>query len=365
MQDEYIKDLAIVEETELEATSVMQSTPTETVKSILGRLGVGYKDGLPKETYLSALKEEFCADSKWILLMLPGVILDFLMEVWENAEVPMEEDRWNYMQYLKIFGLLTYRRGNQVMNAPNRIYVISEMKERFYFLLRSRKSDKQMDEYEEWEKYIVGLMYYYGFMDIRILHAQFLKASGKLLGYEDFLLFLKCRCSLWAFGEIVRDIQGKHEYFQSFNVENAEMLLTYVREQGALPYKKIEPEDLIYISEASGIDNRWAGLSELGTILVDKMGLNYYRTTVLIKTLIQMIQNGCAFNKLTEKLRVFNFDERGCMEQALEAVHDLYESVPVFEYKGHSRKEYQKLSRKRQREKKKNLFTIIDGGKTI
>ena len=56
MQDRYVADEARVSISSLEAETIMKSTPVQTVKSILGRIGIEYEDGLPKEAYISALK---------------------------------------------------------------------------------------------------------------------------------------------------------------------------------------------------------------------------------------------------------------------------------------------------------------------
>lgn len=363
MQDRYVADEARVSISSLEAETIMKSTPVQTVKSILGRIGIEYEDGLPKEAYISALKEEFCSEPKWVLLMLPKVMLDFLTEVWENPVIAMTEARWNYIEYLKIFGFLAYQMGNPVTDEPNRLIVAEEMKDSFYFLLKSRKNRKLLSVYEEWEKVITGFMYYYGFIETRTLYSLFLKVSKKVISYEDFLLFIKCRTSLWPFGAILKDISGKNEYFQYLSVENPDMLLEYVRQHEELPYKPVKLEDLIYVSDAAGIDNRWRGVSELGNLLIDKMGLNYYRATVLVRTLLIMIKNGSSYEKVQEKVSVLSFESSQIREEVQEAVRQLFENVPVFEYKGYSRAEYKRLSYQKQLKKKRNLFTIIDGGK--
>ena len=202
MQDRYVADEARVSISSLEAETIMKSTPVQTVKSILGRIGIEYEDGLPKEAYISALKEEFCSEPKWVLLMLPKVMLDFLTEVWENSVIAMTEERW---KYIKIFGFLAYQMGNPVTDEPNRLIVVEEMKDNFYFLLKSRKNRKLLSVYDEWEKIITGFMYYYGFIETRTLYSLFLKVSKKVISYEDFLLFIKCRTSLWPFGAILKD----------------------------------------------------------------------------------------------------------------------------------------------------------------
>ena len=363
MQDRYVADEARVSISSLEAETIMKSTPVQTVKSILGRIGIEYEDGLPKEAYISALKEEFCSEPKWVLLMLPKVMLDFLTEVWENSVIAMTEERWNYIEYLKIFGFLAYQMGNPVTDEPNRLIVVEEMKDNFYFLLKSRKNRKLLSVYDEWEKIITGFMYYYGFIETRTLYSLFLKVSKKVISYEDFLLFIKCRTSLWPFGAILKDTFEKNEYFQYLNVENPDMLLEYVRQHENLPYKPIKLEDLIYVSDASGIDNRWRGVSELGNLFIDKMGLNYYRATVLVRTLLIMIKNGSSYEKLQEKVSILSFENAQIREEVQQAVRQIFENVPVFEYKGYSRAEYKRLSYQKQLKKRKNLFTIIDGGK--
>ena len=363
MQDRYVADEARVSISSLEAETIMKSTPVQTVKSILGRIGIEYEDGLPKEAYISALKEEFCSEPKWVLLMLPKVMLDFLTEVWENSVIAMTEERWNYIEYLKIFGFLAYQMGNPVTDEPNRLIVVEEMKDNFYFLLKSRKNRKLLSVYDEWEKIITGFMYYYGFIETRTLYSLFLKVSKKVISYEDFLLFIKCRTSLWPFGAILKDTFEKNEYFQYLNVENPDMLLEYVRQHEKLPYKPIKLEDLIYVSDAAGIDNRWRGVSELGNLFIDKMGLNYYRATVLVRTLLIMIKNGSSYEKLQEKVSILSFENAQIREEVQQAVRQIFENVPVFEYKGYSRAEYRRLSYQKQLKKRKNLFTIIDGGK--
>lgn len=363
MQDRYVADEARVSISSLEAETIMKSTPVQTVKSILGRIGIEYEDGLPKEAYISALKEEFCSEPKWVLLMLPKVMLDFLTEVWENSVIAMTEERWNYIEYLKIFGFLAYQMGNPVTDEPNRLIVVEEMKDNFYFLLKSRKNRKLLSVYDEWEKIITGFMYYYGFIETRTLYSLFLKVSKKVISYEDFLLFIKCRTSLWPFGAILKDTFEKNEYFQYLNVENPDMLLEYVRQHENLPYKPIKLEDLIYISDAAGIDNRWRGVSELGNLFIDKMGLNYYRATVLVRTLLIMIKNGSSYEKLQEKVSILSFENAQIREEVQQAVRQIFENVPVFEYKGYSRAEYKRLSYQKQLKKRKKLFTIIDGGK--
>ena len=211
MAGEFHTDKAIVVASDYTSHSVMSATPVETVKSVLSRMGATVEEGLPKDVYLMLLHDEFCEDQTRILHMLSGDMLHFLVQVWDNEEMFMDDLHWNYMEYLQIFGLLTYRRGNPVTKEPNKIYVIEEIKDRFYFLLKSKKSRGTMKMYDEWEKIIIGMMYVYGFMKTDTLYEQFLKISSSVVSYEEFLMFLKGRCALWSFGNILQDVHQKKQ----------------------------------------------------------------------------------------------------------------------------------------------------------
>lgn len=363
MQNKYDAMRADIVQGDMEASSVMQKTPVETVKSILSRIGVEFEEGLPKETYIAALKEEFCNNSEWILKMIPRHFLEFLLSIWEKTEIEVSLEEWDYLEYLKIFGLVTFKKGNPITDEPNLIYCIPEMRDRFYFLLKSRKSRALMEQYEEWEKIICGLMYYYGMVEVTVLHENFMRVTKRVISYGEFLIFVKCRCSLWAFGVLLRDVQRQKDYYQCVNVENPEMLLMYIQQHNDLSYKNIGKEDLFYISEAAGIDNRWPGVSELGTFMLDEMHMNYYRATVMVKTLLLMIQNGCEWGDLKEKMAVLPFDSPDMEEKVYDIVKVLYESAPLYELKGYSRKEYEKMFRQKQLKKKREMFTIINGRK--
>ena len=83
-------------------------------------------------------------------------------------------------------------------------------------------------------------MYYYGMVEVAVLHENFMRVTKRVISYGEFLTFVKCRCSLWAFGVLLRDVQRQKDYYQCVNVENPEMLLMYIQQHNDLSYKNIE-----------------------------------------------------------------------------------------------------------------------------
>ena len=353
-----------VKESDARPETVMLDTAVSAVKSILGRLGVEYSHGSPKEVYVTALQDTILERKDLILLMVPDYMIGSLMEIWEEETIVADEELLNYLEYLKIFGFAWYDRGDPKKNIPAEVCFSRTRKDEFYFFLRSRSAREEAGQFAGWEKLVTGLMYYYGFLEMKELHEQFRRASRQLVPYELFVSFLKCRCSLWAFGEVLRDIHRDVDYFSWCEVDNKEMLLLYIREHKDVPYKPLEAEELIYVSEGAGIDNRWAGIQELGTLLANDLGLDFYKVTIHIRTLLRMIRNGNTLRDLIERGDSLHLDSSGLREDYETGVRLLYDHVPVFEYKGYSHSEYRKLFFEEQLKKKTSLFRIIDGGRS-
>ena len=344
--------------------SVMSRTPVETVKSILGRIGLAYSEGLPKDAYVMAFYQALIDDPNLILRMLPGDMIDFIMDVWENDELEMDDMDWNYVEYLRIFGLLSSGFADDQEGSGRKVlYRIPEARDRFYFLFKSKKSRNLIKRYTHWDKLIAGSMFYYGVIDLEILHSIFIKVSKYAISFDEFFSYIKCRSSLWSFGAILTSGSRKHMYFQIYEVENPDLTLLYIREHKNLRHKKVSVEQLLYISESGGINNHWKGVAEFGDLVIDHMKIDYLRATVLLQKLVRMIRNSAGFDSLVKEVSSLEYHSEKEKEQMRQIIKTLYYHIPVFEYKGFNRAEYEKLFHEKQLKNREKLFTIIEGGK--
>ena len=347
---------------DIHPVSIMNHVSVKTAQSMLTHMNIEYEEGLVPDAYLIAFHEEFCRDRGWMIHMIPRFYLHFLMEIWSSDQIEMDGTRWDMLKHLKRFGLVTYRKGNRRQGIPSEIYVVSSMKNHFYFFLRSRDAEKEMDHYEKMENAFLGMMYYYGIASLDNLHRLFCQAIEEEINYDTFCHFVKCRSDLWAWGLFLKDRQGE-DYFMNHNVESAELSLVMIREHKDLPYKCVSYDDLAYVRFGYGIDNRWYGVSELGSYLVNDMQMSYYRSTVLVHTFMTAIQNGTVLNQLLDKLTVISFSDTKDRKNVEKYVSIMYEHIPVFELKGHSRSEYGRKYHKPESRKNRNRFYMIPGGK--
>ncbi len=347
------------------AFSIMSRTPVETIKAILGRIGVEYSEGLHKDAYVMAFYQALVDDPNLIIKMLPGDMIDLVMDIWENDQLEMDEMSWNYVEYLRIFGLASSGIPDYDINGKKQkvLYRITESRDRFYFLFKSRKSRNLIKRYSHWDKLIAGSMFYYGVIDMEVFHNIFIKVSKYAISFDDFFSYIKCRSSLWSFGAILMSGSGKHMYFQNYEVENPDLILLYMREHRKLRHKKITVDQLLYIADSGGIDNRWKGVSEFGDLLIDDMDMDYMQVTVLLQKLVKMIRNSASYDSVMNEMKKLDIRSERQEEKMRQVVRNLFYHIPVFEYKGFSRSEFEKLSHEKQLKNREKLFTIIEGGK--
>ena len=362
MDEDRRTEIAAISSIDIHPSSVMTGLSKKMIQSMLDRMGVEYADGMPKEAYLIAWHDAFCYDRNWIIRFLPGHYIDFLIEIWESDSMEMDSLRWDMVKNLKLFGLLAYKKGHIQPQDSGEIYVIESMKRHFYFFLKSRRNKKNRERLQGWEDVFLGLSYYYGICSFADMHKIFCQISKETVSYDELRRFISCRLELWGAGSIVRVSDGK-EYFVNQNVENPDMILMYLDSHRNLDYKNLSRDDLLYVRQSYGIDNRWKGVSELGSYLVQDMQMSYYRSTVLIHTLILAIQNGSDLCQLRKTVDTMISQDTEAREELDSFLQLMYYHIPLYEYKGYSRAEYQKIQEETERKDRKNHFTIFQGGK--
>ncbi|MBR0411680.1 MAG: hypothetical protein IJI25_11905 [Eubacterium sp.] len=363
------------------AVTAIRMSPGQSIQALLTRLGTEYVQGLPREAYATALYDTLCDDRQLILTILPEVLISFLIRVWENETIEMEEKHWDYVKYLSMLGFLYSQRESSIFGAPDMLFYVGEMKEEFYFLLKSRKSRAIIHQYEEWEQVIMGLLYYYGVADLESFHRAFSSVmagpaekkrltdvkerpagEGKPISFAVFESFLKLRCSFWGTGFFLRSLEGQTEYFSHNNVEDVNNIL-FQRDKYDVPWFIPDRDSCIKLYAAGGLDNSWAGFQELVKLVGDELQMDYYRTNVVVRTMIRLIQNGCSLEELCRKAGDFSSSDKLQNDREESILRKLYYSVPLFFLKGNNRKQYDLINERKQLKNRRKLFTMIDGGK--
>lgn len=362
MPEHFKKNRVPVSAAAADAVTVIRMAPLQSTRALLYRLGVESEEGLPKEVYATALYDALCEDREQVLTIFPRELIRFLIEIWEKDYVEMDERRWEYVRYLSVLGFAYFQKGNELFGSADMLFYVENMKEEFYFLLKSRGSQTLIRHYDEWDGVLSGLLYYYGVIELSELSRIFNMVLGENVVYSEFDEFMLKRCSFWAVGTFLRSADGQTQYFQHMNAEDSGTILMN-RERYKLPWFIPDKDSCVKLYSSGGMDNRWKGFTDLVKLLSDKAGMDYYQTSVLVRTLIRLIQNGCELEALLIKLDGIPFTEDGQTNKAREALTVLYEEVPVFHLKGYNRAGHDLLKNEKQLKKRRKLFTMIEGGK--
>ncbi|MBQ9155185.1 MAG: hypothetical protein IJ137_00215 [Eubacterium sp.] len=362
MAEKYKVNLVNVTASDAHAVTAIKTASAQSVKAVLTRMEIEYAQGFPVEVYAMALYDEICENPQLILEMLPGEVLHFLIEIWEKDQLQVDAQHWDYLQYLAMFGFAFSMRKDDGSPGSDTICYIRDMKDQFYFFLKSRSSRRAMDRYTEWEMIIRGLLYCYGLAEMKTLYRNSLIVSRvETASYEEFDHFMKCRASMWGIGMFLRTTDGKTEYMQHMYVENPERTLREQKEHDELDYCLPDKDQLIFLAQGGGLDRNWKGLSDLFKLLSEDLKMDYYKASISIRTMVTAIQNGWSGEALYNRIQSVTFADDRQRERGLLALEQLCDIVPLFSLKGNSRSQVRKMAQEEELKQKKQRFSIVTG----
>lgn len=146
------------------------------------------------------------------------------------------------------------------------------------------------------------------------------------------------------------------EYYQNYEVSDAEKILDQCLKNRHLDYYLPKYNTLHFIGNNNGLGD-WDGISALAGVLMDDMKVEYYRTIVVIKSCVLMIQNGEEFEDAVAQFLIWCPESEPFIEKVRKAIYQLYETAPVYQLKGWNRKDL------KEKNKKTVSFKMIKGGK--
>ncbi|MDO4555475.1 MAG: hypothetical protein Q4B70_10055 [Lachnospiraceae bacterium] len=340
---------------DVDMASVISKNSKENLRAFMRRLGLLTEDGWDKDMLAMNLKETIMDHPEYILYVYNRETLAFLMYLWEQDGIEAGQLEWAYIGQLQLLGFLDYSMETREKESGS-IYLIQEAVDSFYFYLKSHRAMMDMGKYDIWERLIRGMMSFYGILSFNRLYFYFCKNIREPVDDEQLHCFLAGRISLWSFGSFVMEKHSHVEYYEIFDTTDPEHILEQCEEEHDFDYHCPEYDELLYVADNNGF-GQWDGIGELADILMEDLEIEYYQTVVIIKSCILMVQNGEDCERIMTNILKWCPKGEPYKEPFLEAVKNLYRSVPVYGLKGWNRKEISDMH------KNKNLFTVLEGGK--
>lgn len=342
---------------DVDMASVISKNSRENLLAFMKRIGLHTDETWEKDAISLTLKESIIEHPEYILYIYSKEALLFLIELWESdEEIELIQADWALIGQLQLLGFLDYSMNRSQEGQQSCIYLVEEARDNFYFYLKSKKAKWEMDRFHIWESLIRGMMTFYGIISFNRLYFYFCKCLLEPVDDENLHKFLAARISLWSFGCFVMEKHSGIEYYENFEVTDAESVLNRCEENRELEYKKLKYDELLYVADNNGF-GQWDGIGELADLFLETLDIEYYQTVVIIKSCILMVQNGNNREEIMEHILKWCPEVKDYKDELTHGIKLLYYSVPVYELKGWSREE------ERQNLKSHYPFTVLKGGK--
>lgn len=341
---------------EKDMASVIGQNSKENLSAFLRRMNHFVDESWDKDVLSVALKDTILENPELVLYIHGKEILTFMIELWESKELEITQAQWALIGQLKLLGFVDYAPPYQTDGEIDTVYVIEEAKDFFYFFLKSKTSRRLMDKYENWESIVRGMMSYFGIISFQRFYFYFCKTCQEPVDDDLFHLFLSVRINLLSFGGFAMETESQVEYYQNYEVSDPEKILDSCLKNRQLDYCLPTYNTLNFIGNNNGLGD-WDGLSSLAAILMDDLQIEYYRTIVMIKSCVLLLQNGSEFENAVEQFLKWCPESEEFIGKVRKAVFQLYDTVPVYHLKGWTRKEL------KDKNKKTPAFKVVKGGK--
>lgn len=343
---------------DMDMASVISQNSRESLYSFLKRMDLEVEMDWGKEVLALFLKDLLLDNPEYILSILSQEVLSFLLYLWDykQDEILLEQTEWAMIGQLKLLGFLDISFLEQENERCHVIHLIQEARDTFYFYLKSKTAKIMMKRYAEWEKVIRGMMLHYGIISFNRLYYHFCRLIKSPIDDRELHRFLSSRINLHHFGCFAVEKPSNIEYYQSYEISDAEQVVEKRLEMKEKDYFCPTYEEAVYIADNNGIGN-WDGISTIAEIFLQMLDVEYYKTVIAIKTCILMVQNDETVNEIENYLLGSYPETRSYKDKICEAVYSLYNSVPVYSLKGYSRTELKK------RNEVVPGFIVVKGGK--
>ena len=343
----------IIKTKDVEMASVIGQHTKEQILSLLKRMDIYMEESWEKEVLATYLRDEMIARPEFLLMFYQKEMIYFLLGIWESEKIDLNSTDWAVISQLKLLGLIDY---SQADFESKRIHIVKEAKENLYFYLKSKSAKRLLEKYDQWECILRGMLTYYGMISFQRLYFIFCKQFLEPIDDRQLHLFLSVRISLFFFGTFVMEKHSNMEYYQNYEVTDPESVFEKILKNYDMKYRIPKMEEFIFVGENNGL-GRWEGISELADILLNQAGLEYHRVVILVKSAVLYVQNGDDLEKFEEQFFEWCEEVREYGQEITASLRLLYDSVPVYDLKGWTRKE------RREIRPKTPEFKVLHGGK--
>lgn len=313
------------------------------------RLGAPFNDGEAEISLAYKIAEILYDKPQLITRMLQQEAIEFLLQCWEmEGETLIAQMYLRELEQLHFLGFVAYE--------DDKILINMEAKDKFFFSLKSHRTQELMAEYTRLENILFGMLFLYGILDIYECYEIIRDHMMEDVTYDDLEEFVLYRIVFWQSGILLRNQMNLRLLLASREVENRNEVFIQWNLNGDLSWKIYDEDQYKELALGNGIGN-WTGIPELYDFVMQNMEEDQYKVMMIVKSLVVKIQNGLTYEEIAQAyISLLGEDDKEEQRILCELIRTLYKTVPLYGLKGHTREELEE-------EENDRRFQVIHGGK--
>ena len=231
-----------------------------------------------------------------------------------------------------------------------------EAKDNFFFSLKSRRVQEELEEGTRLENILFGMLFLYGILDIYECCQMIQEEMFPELTYDELEEFILLRIVFWQSGILLRNQMNSRLLLASREVENRNEVFIQWSLREDLSWKRYSEDEYKNLALGNGIGG-WDGIPELYDFVMKNIENDQYKVMMIVKSLVVKIQNGLTYEEITSAyVNLLDEEDKEHQRILCELIRTLYKTVPLYSLKGHTRTEVEEESQEAR-------FHVIQGGK--
>lgn len=340
--------MARIEKSERTHIEELATNPAVNLMVLCERTGVPFSEDEEEMSLARKVAEMLYDKPQLLTILLQQEAIEFLLQCWEmEGESLIAQMYLRELEQLHFLGFVSYENDT--------IYVNMEAKDKFFFALKSHRVQDEMEKSTRLENILFGMLFLYGILDVYECYEIIRDHMIEDLTYDELEEFIMLRIVFWQAGVLLRNQVNLRLLLASREVENRNAVFTQWQLHEDLSRKIYSEDEYKEVALGNGIGN-WEGIPELYEFVMNHMEDDQYKVMMIVKSLVVRIQNGLTYTEIAEVYNQLLAEDKQKQKELCELIRVIYKTVPLYELKGHTRKELED-------ERMESRFQVIRGGK--
>ena len=282
--------MARIEESRRTYIEELATNPRVNLMVLSERIDIVFHEDESEVSLAEKIAEKLYDTPQLITKLLQQEAIEFLLQCWDmEGESLIAEMYAREIEQLHFLGFLSYEDDTILLNI--------EAKDNFFFSLKSRRVQEELEEGTRLENILFGMLFLYGILDIYECCQMIQEEMFPELTYDELEEFILLRIVFWQSGILLRNQMNSRLLLASREVENRNEVFIQWSLREDLSWKRYSEDEYKNLALGNGIGG-WDGIPELYDFVMKNIENDQYKVMMIVKSLVVKIQNGLTYEEV-------------------------------------------------------------------